>query len=352
MKERPKQWNVRMIVEKDVVIIGAGPIGLFSIFQCGMLGLSTSVFEALEHSGGQCQALYPEKPIYDIPAYPSLTGAELIKQLECQAHPFQPEIHLGSRIQNIELQDDGRWSVQNTQGVTVRCRAVLITAGGGCFQPQRPPLPHIEDFEGTSVFYSIQNKDFLKDKRVVIAGGGDSAVDWALQLIDFAQNVVMIHRRPQFRAAEASQNHLQHAIENQKIRLITPYQLTALHGHQQQLTHIDVASLKQGDPPLSIPTDILLPFFGLKQEKGPWADWGLETEKNKILVNPTTQQTSKPGFYAAGDICTYTHKLPLILCGFSEAAMAVHHIRDFLNPGRAFHFEHSTTQGVPSLTHS
>lgn len=334
------------MTQTDVAIIGAGPVGLFAVFQCGMLGLKTHVFDALDMVGGQCSALYPEKPIYDIPGYPKVMAADLIGALEAQARPFQPEWHLGRPVTHLQRLEDGRWHLKNSQGDEVTCGAVLIAAGVGAFGPHRPPLEGLESFEGQSVFYYVKERAFFQGKRVVIAGGGDSAVDWALSLSEVASHVSVVHRRSKFRAAPASEAQLQDYARQGRIQLVIPYQLKGLEGQDGQLERVIVEDLEGGTKALR--ADVLLPFFGLAMTLGPIAEWGLALERQQILVAPQHQTTSLPGIYAAGDICTYPGKLKLILCGFSEVAMAAHHIRSYLHPDRVWHFEYSTTQGVPA----
>jgi thioredoxin reductase (NADPH) len=329
----------------DVAIVGAGPAGLFSVFQCGMLGLRTAVMDILPNPGGQCTALYPEKPVYDIPAWPRITGGDLVSRLEEQARPFAPLMVLGHIVTTLEPQADGSWVVRNAGGAAVQARAVLITAGGGSFEPNRPPLPGITGYEGHSVFYYVRQAEIFRNRNVVIAGGGDSAVDWAVTLAGIASRVYLVHRRPTFRAAPASEAQLRELATSGRIHLMTPFQLAGLRGDGKQLTHVTLEGMDNSIQ--EIEADALLPFFGLAMSPGPLARWGLTMDQKQIVVSPETLQTSRPGVWAAGDICTYPGKLRLILCGFSEAAMAAHNIRATLNPDQAFHFEHSTTRGVP-----
>jgi thioredoxin reductase (NADPH) len=334
------------VTETDICIIGAGPVGLFAVFECGMLKMRSVVVDALDALGGQCVALYPEKPIYDIPAHPAIDGATLIERLVVQAAPFRPEYRLGRRVETLAREADGRLRLSTSAGDTIIARAVIIAAGAGAFGPNRPPLDGLETYEGRSVFYAVQRREDLRGKRVVIAGGGDSAVDWAVSLADVAASVAVVHRRPKFRAAPETVSRLEALAEAGKVSLVVPYQLHALHGADGVLTGVEVATLK-GETQV-LPADVLLPFFGLAMELGPIADWGLGLERNHVTVDPATCATSVPGVFAIGDIATYPGKLKLILQGFSEAAMAAHAIHPLVHPDTALHFEYSTTKGVPS----
>lgn len=330
----------------DVVIIGAGPVGLFAIFECGMLKMRCDVIDALDTIGGQCSALYPEKPIYDIPGYPSIHAAELIGKLEEQVAPFHPTFHLGQRAMEVTRNSEGEWEIATDKGTRLRAKAVIIAAGCGAFGPNRPPLANLEKYEGQSIQYLVRRKEDLRDKRVVIAGGGDSAVDWALALTGIARSIHLVHRRAKFRAAPASAAQLDMLHQSGKIELVVPYQLQGLKGQEGKLEAVTVATL-EGET-RDIPADILLPFFGLAMELGPLAHWGLNLERNHIKVRAQDCATDQPGIFAIGDIATYPGKLKLILSGFSEAALAAHAIHPLVHPGEALHFEYSTSRGVPA----
>lgn len=333
----------------DVVIIGAGPVGLFSVFMCGMSGLRTHVVDPLGEVGGQCSALYPEKPIYDIAAYPAIAAQELIEKLKEQAAPFAPVYHLNQQVTAIEeLNDSGTdFKVTTSNGAVINAKSIIIAAGVGAFGPNRPPLEGIEKFEAKSVHYAVKAQEIYRGKHVVIAGGGDSAVDWALILKDIAASVKLVHRRPKFRAAPDSELKLKQAVEAGEIELVVPYQLDSVQGTDGNLESVTVATLSGEKKTLK--ADYLLAFFGLAMELGPILNWGLALDNKCIAVTPGTMETSLKGIYAVGDIATYPHKLKLILTGFADAAHAAHAIRRHLFPDEVVHFEYSTTKGIPGI---
>lgn len=335
--------------ETDVVIIGAGPVGLFSVFACGMNNLKCHVVDSLDEIGGQCSALYPEKPIYDIAAYPSITALELINQLKKQAEPFNPVYHLGEQVVEIKELDNSlkNFEVKTSRGKTINTKSIIVAAGSGAFGPNKPPLKDIELFESSSIHYCVKNKEIYRGKHVVIAGGGDSAVDWALILKDIAASVKVVHRRSKFRANPDSEEKLKAAALNGEIELVVPFQLESLKGNQGKLEFVSVSDLNGNKKDLR--ADYLLAFFGLSMNLGPILDWELNLKDKCIEVEPGTMSTSKPGIYAVGDIAIYPHKLKLILTGFADAAQAAHAIRKYLNPDEIVHFEYSTTKGVPGV---
>lgn len=331
--------------QTDVVIVGAGPVGLFAVFECGMVRLNCHVIDVLDDAGGQCTALYPEKPIYDIPGFPRIEAAELVVRLKAQAAPFRPVYHLGEQVQALEALSGGFWRVTTSKGTVLQARAVIIAAGVGAFGPNRPPLDGIEAYEGKSVFYYVTQRETFRGKHVVIAGGGDTAVDWAISLSEIASRVSVIHRRDKFRAAPESEAKLKALAKSGKIDLVVPYQLNGLEGRDGHLKAVTVATLEGVSK--RIEADVLLPFFGLSMSLGPIADWGLDLERNQIAVEPSTSATSKPGIFAIGDVVTYPGKLKLILTGFSEAAIAARSAYALVHPETPLHFEYSTTSGVP-----
>ena len=326
----------------DIAIIGSGPVGLFTVFEAGMLGMNCIVIDALNATGGQCRALYPDKPIFDIPAYPTIRADELVSKLEEQIAPFKPQFLLGTKVENLVRKGEG-FILETTDGNTVECKVVIIAAGCGAFGPNRPPLEGIENYEGKSVFYLVSNVSGFKDKTIVIAGGGDSAIDWANSLSEVAKKVYVIHRRDVFRAFEASVNKMKEIVKTGKIEIVAPYQLKSIEGNDGQLSAVTVESLNGGDR--RIEADYLLPFFGLKMDLGPISTWGLNNEKQHLLVNRETMETNERGVFAVGDIVTYPGKLKLILTGFAECAVACHTAYKYIFPNKALHFEYSTSKG-------
>lgn len=330
----------------DIVIIGAGPVGLFAIFEAGMLKMRTHVVDALDAIGGQCTALYPEKPIYDIPGHPSIMAAELIAKLEEQVKPFSPVFHLGQRVEKL-VKNGEHFTLTTSVGTELTCKAIIVAAGCGAFGPNRPPLEAIEHYEGKSVFYFVNRREDFRGKKIVIAGGGDSAVDWAISLSGLAEKLYVIHRRPKFRCAPESASKLEQLAEAGKIEMVVPYQLARLEGEHGKLNKVIVATLEGEERALE--ADVLLPFFGLAMELGPIAEWGLNLTGSHIGVNPSTCETSTKGIFAIGDIATYENKLKLILSGFAESALAAHAAHKVVHPGEVLHFEYSTTSGVPKV---
>ena len=327
----------------DVIIIGAGPVGLFGAFACGMVGLRACLVDALPQVGGQCSALYAAKPIYDIPAYSSILAGTLIQNLQEQMAPFKPDVYLNAAAVNLE-KDDAKW-VLDIAPHTVTGRAILLCTGAGAFTPKRPAIPNIESFEACSVLYTVDEPQMFSGKRVVIAGGGDSAVDWSLLLCDHGAEVCLVHRRSTFRAQEASLSLLQEQLKSGKVRLFAPCQVSALEGDNSQLRRIQLH--KGGQEYDWISCDVLLPCFGLETQKSPFEAWGIELKSGLIVTNPTTGETSVPGIYAAGDCVSYPEKLKLIMTGFAEVSQAAHHIRKHCFTERVYKFEHSTSLGVP-----
>tara|TARA_Y200000002_G_scaffold232593_2_gene192034 strand:+ start:2097 stop:3164 length:1068 start_codon:yes stop_codon:yes gene_type:complete len=328
----------------DVIIIGAGPVGLYAIFQCGMLGMKTVVIDALDDIGGQCTALYPEKPIYDVAGFPNIESAHLIARLEQQSAPFHPEYHLGQQVTGLEKTDTG-WTVTTGKGLTVSAKAIIIAAGAGAFGPNRPPLDGIEDYEGSSVFYAVRRREDFAGRRIVIAGGGDSAIDWALSLQEVAARISIVHRRAKFRAMPDSVAKMERLADDDRLDLVTPFQLHGLEGKNGQLQSVIVQSMEGEEK--HIPADILLPFFGLSTDLGPLKEWGLSFDRSHIKIDQSTCETDLEGIFAIGDVATYPGKLKLIVNGFGEAATAAHKAHSYVFPDKALHFEYSTTKGLP-----
>ncbi len=331
----------------DVAIVGAGPVGLFAVFECGMLGLECHVLDSLDSPGGQCAALYPGKPIYDIPGIPRIDAGALVERLLEQAAPFRPRYRFGRAVTGLERKNE-RWRVTAADNETVDAAAVMIAAGAGAFGFNRPPIDGIEGYEGSAVFYAVHDPEAFRGRRVVIAGGGDSAVDWALALVDIAAHVTVAHRRARFRAAPDSVAKLEALVDAGRIDLAVPCQLTGLDGDGRRLNAVVLSNL-DGDT-RRVAADALLPFYGLATTLGPIADWGLDRAAAQIVVDPATCETSRPGIFAIGDVASYPGKLKLILSGFSEAAMAAHAAFAYARPGEPLRFAYSTVKGLPSGT--
>ena len=327
------------IIGTDCVIIGAGPVGLFAVFELGLVDIKAHVIDILDKPGGQCSELYPEKPIYDIPALPVCTGQELTDRLMEQIKPFGATFHLGERIEALAREDDGRFLVTTDIGRSFRAKVICIAAGGGSFTPKRPPLAGIEAFEGTSVFYSVRRMEEFRARNVLIVGGGDSALDWTLNLAPIAKSLTLLHRRDEFRGAPHSVDQMRQLVAEGKVSLKIG-QVTALSGEAGQLASVTIAT-KDGAETLAI--DRLLPFFGLTMKLGPVANWGLNLDANLITVDTATFETSEPGIFAVGDINTYPGKLKLILSGFHEAALMAQAAHKIVHPGKKLLFQYTTS---------
>lgn len=329
----------------DVAIIGAGPSGLFASFQAGMLGMKSCIIDIFDVIGGQCAALYPEKPIYDVPAYPEIIAMQLVEKLAMQAAPFSPQYRLSQQVTGLKVNSNS-FELATSAGNVINAKIVLIAAGAGAFGPNRPPLEGIASYEGKSVFYFVANKADFAGKKIVIAGGGDSAIDWAISLSGTSK-VYLVHRRNKFRAAPASVEKIHELSRQGKIELIPNYQLHSLNGSNGVLEEVIIVDLDGNQKVLK--ADVLLPFFGLSQDLGPITDFGLNLSNHHIQVNYPYFETNIPGIYAIGDVATYEGKLKLILTSFSEAASALHHGYKRVFDGKPLHFEYSTTKGITKL---
>lgn len=327
------------LIETDVVIIGAGPVGLFAVFELGLLDLKCHVIDILDRPGGQCAELYPEKPIYDIPGFPLVTGQGLVDNLMQQIAPFGAEFHYGRIVQTLTKEADGRFRLVTDADDTFLTKVVVIAAGGGSFQPKRPPVEGIEAYENKSVFYAVRKMDDFRDQDVVIVGGGDSALDWTLNLQPIARSLTLVHRRDAFKAAPASVNAMKELVMAGKINFLLG-QIGRIEGENGQLNHIHL-TMDAGD--LSIPATRLLPFFGLTIKLGPVADWGLELNDNLISVDTEKFESSIPGVFAIGDINAYPGKLKLILSGFHEAALMAQAAKKIVAPGERVVFQYTTS---------
>jgi len=327
-------------IKTDILIIGAGPVGLFAVFELGLLDIKAHLVDILDKVGGQCAELYPEKPIYDIPAIPSISAQDLVGQLMEQIRPFDPAIHLGEMVATIERIGDPLFRVTTDAGKVFEAKTIAIAAGGGSFQPKRPPIPGIEAYEGQSVHYAVRKMEAFRGKRILIVGGGDSALDWTLNLAPIASKLTLLHRRADFRAAPDSVNKM-HALVNEEKIDFTLGQVTELEGENGQLT---AAIIKGPDgTPGRIECDAMLPFFGLTMKLGPVAEWGLRLEQDVIPVDTEAFETSEPGIFAIGDINTYPGKLKLILSGFHEAALMAQKVHRYVHPDKKLVFQYTTS---------
>ncbi len=326
-------------IETDIVIIGAGPVGLFAVFELGLYDLKCHLIDILDRPGGQCAELYPEKPIYDIPAWPEISGQALTDKLMEQIKPFHPTFHFNRMVSELSKQEDGRFRTVTDEGEVFLSKVVVIAAGGGSFQPKRPPVSGIEAFEGKSVFYAVRRMEEFRDQDVLIVGGGDSALDWTLNLQSVAKSVTLMHRRPEFKAAPDSVRKMFELVEAGKMTFEAG-QLSALHGEDGQLSSV---TIKAPDGEKTINATRMLPFFGLTMKLGPIADWGLNLEQNLIHVDTEKFETNTPGIFAIGDINWYPGKLKLILSGFHEAALMTQAAKRICNPGERIVFQYTTS---------
>ena len=327
------------VIKTDAVIIGAGPVGLFAVFELGLVDVKAHVIDILDRPGGQCAELYPEKPIYDVPALAIVTGQELTDRLMQQIKPFGAEFHFSERVETLERTDDG-FRLVSDAGTAFECKVVVIAAGGGSFTPKRPPLPGIKQYEGTSVFYSVRKMDAFKDKDVLIVGGGDSALDWTPNLQPVAKSLTLVHRRSEFRAAPASVQKMLELVDSGNISFKLG-QVTELQGDNGQLTGVTVKS--PDGSTFEQPTEVMLPFFGLTMKLGPVANWALNLEENLIPVDTEKFETSEKGIFAIGDINTYPGKLKLILSGFHEGALMAQQVHHYVYPDKKLIFQYTTS---------
>ena len=329
-------------IKTDVIIIGAGPCGLFAVFELGLLDLRCHLVDNLDMPGGQCAELYPEKPIYDIPALPVCTGQELTDRLMEQIAPFDPVFHYGQMAEALEKQDDGSWMLTTSEGVRLNAPVVVIAAGGGSFVPKRPPLGDLDDYEASGgVQYAVRKRDTLAGKRLVIAGGGDSALDWTVNLVDIAESVTLVHRRDDFRAAPDTVAKMRALVEEGRVTLQIG-QLKGLEGADGKLESVLVQAAG-AEAPEALPADVLLPFYGLTMKLGPIADFGLNLTENLIPVDTERFETSEPSIFAVGDINHYPGKLKLILSGFHEAALMAHAAYGIIHPDKKIRFQYTTS---------
>jgi len=331
------------MIKTDILIIGAGPTGLFAVFEAGLLKLKCHLIDSLPMPGGQCAEIYPKKPIYDIPSHPEIMAGELIKNLEQQIAPFQPSYTLGENAVSIEKTEDDQFIVTTDQGTQHQAPVVAIAGGLGTFEPRKPPLENLHKYENKGVNYIIKDPEYYRDKKVVIAGGGDSALDWTIFLENVASSVTLVHRRNEFRGALDSVDKVQELKNEGRINLITPAEVTALKGSDL----LERITITQGGASNDVECDHFIPLFGLTPKLGPIANWGLEIEKNAIKVdNSLDYQTNIPGIYAIGDVNTYPGKLKLILCGFHEATLMCQSAFKRIYPEKRNVLKYTTVSGV------
>jgi thioredoxin reductase (NADPH) len=328
-----------MQTDTDVIIIGAGPVGLFAVFELGLLGMKAHLVDALDKPGGQCAELYPEKPIYDIPALPVVSGQELTDNLMKQIEPFEPTFHFNQVAQSVTQTPNGHWQLITDQGTKLTAPVIVVAAGGGSFTPKKPPIPGIEELEGKGVSYAVRRIEDYRDKQVVIAGGGDSALDWTMSLVDVAERVTLVHRRQEFRGAPASVEKVKSLIDEGKIDFVLgqPGRLWEKDGH------LGGVGVRTAEVEVEVPADAFLPFYGLTMKLGPLSDWGFELNNNLIPVDTERFETSKKGIFAIGDINWYPGKLKLILSGFHESALMAHAAKSLVHPEERVVFQYTTS---------
>lgn len=331
------------MISTDICIIGAGPVGLFSVFEAGLLKMRCHLIDTLPQVGGQLSEIYPQKPIYDIPGYPEIKAQELIDRLMEQIAPFNPGFTLGERVENLEKQEDGSFIVGTNDGTKVHCQVVVIAGGLGCFEPRKPEIEGLLNFEGKGVEYMVKNPENFRDKRVVLAGGGDSALDWTIFLSEIAERVTLIHRGDTFRGAPDSAEKVHELASKGKIDLILQSNLLSVSGNGRLR---EVSFTGRDQIKKSLETDFLIPLFGLSPKLGPIAGWGLNIDKSAIQVDTFDYSTNVERIYAIGDINTYLGKLKLILCGFHEAALMVQSAFKFVYPDQKLSFKYTTVYGV------
>lgn len=330
------------MVTTDVAIIGAGPAGLFSAFQVGMLGLSSHIIDIQPHVGGQCATLYPEKPIYDIPGFVSINAQELVDRLKSQVEPFHPVYHLETKANDLTHSTNGRWLLTLASGIEINAAAVIIASGAGMLIPNRPSIPELDIYEDTSIHYSIQKKSLYEGKHVVIAGGGDSAADWAVELASIAASTTCIHRRAVWRASPHTQLQLSQVAADGHIRIVAPAQLVGLDGSEGILDSVSIT--ENGSELTKIRCDHLFLFYGLTSRSGPFSKWGIHLQEGRISINAKTCATNLPGVFAVGDAAFFPGKPNLILSGFSEAALAARNAFKYCRPDEHLFIEHSTAR--------
>ncbi len=328
----------------DLIIIGAGPVGLFTVFEAGLLKMRCHLVDSLPLPGGQLSEIYPKKPIYDIPGYPSVLAADLVDNLMKQIEPFHPTFTLGERAEKFEKSGEKQFKITTSKGTELYAPVIAIAGGLGSFEPRKPPIEAIESFEDKGIDYIIKDPEKYRGKKVLIAGGGDSALDWTVILAEICSEVIMIHRRTSFRGALDSVEKVMALVENGKVKLITEAQAVGLKGNQDRLTHIIVEIDNKGQ--VEVEVDYFIPLFGLSPKLGPISEWGLDIDNNAVKVNTLDYSTNIPGVYAIGDVNTYEGKLKLILCGFHEGTLMVQSAFKYIHPDQKLSFKYTTVSGV------
>lgn len=331
------------MIQTDICIIGAGPVGLFAVFEAGLLKMRCHLVDALPQIGGQLSEIYPQKPIYDIPGFPSINAQELVDNLMKQIEPFKPTFTLGERIETVNRQEDKSFILRTNEGTEIHCKVIVIAAGLGSFEPRKPAIEKLEEFEGRGVAYMVKNPEHFRDKKIVLAGGGDSALDWTIFLSDVAERVTLVHRGETFRGAPDSAEKVFEMAKEGKIDLVLKSNITKIDGNGQ-LKEVHITSTEGAASVVA--ADHLIPLFGLSPKLGPIAEWGLQIDKSQITVDTTDYSTNVEGIYAIGDINTYTGKLKLILCGFHEGAIMMQSAFKHVFPDQRLSFKYTTVNGV------
>lgn len=338
--------STQNIIHTDLCIVGAGPVGLFAVFEAGLLKMRCHLVDALPQIGGQLSEIYPHKPIYDIPGYPEIKAQELVDRLMEQIKPFDPGFTLGERVENLEKDENGNFKITTSDHTEIHCKAVVIAGGLGCFEPRKPEIENLERFEGKGVSYMVKDPEVYRDKKIVLAGGGDSALDWTIFLANIAKEVTLVHRGDTFRGAPDSAEKVFQLAEMGKINLILSSHLTKINGNG----HLkEVSLLNKAKEESTLETDFLIPLFGLSPKLGPIGEWGLNIDKSAIAVNTEDYSTNVAGIYAIGDINTYPGKLKLILSGFHEAALMCQSAFKYVYPDQKLSFKYTTVYGVNSF---
>ncbi|UHG89633.1 NAD(P)/FAD-dependent oxidoreductase [Spirosoma oryzicola] len=334
------------MITTDICIIGAGPVGLFAVFEAGLLKMRCHLIDALPQVGGQLSEIYPQKPIYDIPGYPEIKAQELVDNLMEQIEPFHPTFTLGERVEALERQDDGSFVITTNDSTSVHCQVVVIAGGLGCFEPRKPEIQNLEQFEGKGVAYMVKNPEQLRDRRVVLAGGGDSALDWTIFLANIAKEVTLVHRSDSFRGAPDSAEKVFELAKEGRVNLVLQSTITSITGSG----HLQEVTITAKDKTVTtLAADNLIPLFGLTPKLGPIADWGLRIDKAAISVDTTDYSTNVERIYAIGDINTYPGKLKLILSGFHEAALMCQSAFKYVYPNQKLSFKYTTVNGIPTF---